>query len=314
MPHAIVLFYVGATMIGLAALTVSVLGTLRSRVSSYRLIVVFYSAFTAEIATLFVREYLYVDIAGFSYGAVIATYLVAAVLSLACLAAVALFYHRIFAFPAQRLLDAIVLVVAVLAAATFAMPGSVTVDAAHARFVRQLPVMAGNVAYLALFAYILVVGVIGSKADRPPRELLLIWATFAFGVVGFAESAVGLGEALRDPVVIMSASGQAFMISTIPYILFGGVLAFFFGSYLVADGRVPPALDHDIVRRYGISDREQEVIALLNEGLGNREIAEKLFVSLATVKTHVHNIYEKTGAKGRYALFRLTTPAEKRSA
>ena len=54
------------------------------------------------------------------------------------------------------------------------------------------------------------------------------------------------------------------------------------------------------------------MILLLNEGLGNREIAEKLFVSIATVKTHVHNIYEKTGVKGRYELFRLTTPVHRR--
>ena len=103
-------------------------------------------------------------------------------------------------------------------------------DAANARFVRHLPVTVGNVAYLALFAYVLVVGAIGTKADRPPRELLLIWAAYGFGVVGFAESTVQLVQSLRDPVVVMSAAGQAFLISTIPYVLFGGILAYFFGS------------------------------------------------------------------------------------
>jgi DNA-binding CsgD family transcriptional regulator len=314
MPHAVVFIYVGATMAGLTALAVSVLGTLRSRVSSYRLLVVFYGAFTAEIATLFVREYMMVDIASFSYDAVLGTYVVAIILSQACLAAVALFYHRIFALPAQRILDGIVLGVAVFGAAVFSWPGSVTMDAEHARFVRHLPVIVGSGAYLVLFAYVLVVGAVGSKADRPPRELLLIWATFGFGVVGFAESAMSLVQAVRDPVVTMKPFSQGFLVSTIPYLLFGGVLAYFFGSFLVSNGREPRALDADIVRRYGITVREQEVIALLNEGLGNREIAGKLFVSLATVKSHVHNIYEKTGAEGRYALFRLTAPAEKRSA
>jgi DNA-binding NarL/FixJ family response regulator len=98
------------------------------------------------------------------------------------------------------------------------------------------------------------------------------------------------------------------MVSTVPYVLFGGVLAYYFGSYLVADSRPQRDLGDDVARRFGISAREREVILLLNEGLGNREIAEKLFVSLATVKTHVHNISEKTGVKGRYELFRLTTP------
>jgi hypothetical protein len=51
--------------------------------------------------------------------------------------------------------------------------------------------------------------------------------------------------------------------------------------------------------------RETEVIDLLNRGLSNREIAEKLYVGIATVKTHAHSIYEKTGASSRYDLFRL---------
>ena len=309
-----VFLYVGATMVGLAALAVSVLGTLRSRVSSYRLLVVFYSVFTAQVATLFVREYLYVAMTGFSYTAVFATFIVAVMLGLGCLVPVAWFYHRMFGLRRQRVLDAAVLVVAVVAAALYVWPGSVTMDAGHGRFVRNAPIIAGNCAYLALFAYILVIGATGPKADRPRRELFLIWATFAFGLVGFAESVASLVQEISDPVVVMSASGQAFLVSTIPYALFGGVLAYYFGSYLVADGRTPRAITVDIVRKYGISDREQEVIALLNQGLGNREIAEKLFVSLATVKTHVHNVYEKTGARGRYALFRLTMPADKRPA
>lgn len=312
--HSVVLVYVGASMIGLAALAVSVLGTLRSRVSSYVLLVIFYSAFTIQVGTLFAREYLYLDPALFSYAGVFATYIVAVYLSLASLCAGALFYNRIFAFAAQRTMDAIVLGVAVVAAAAFAWPGAVTMDAGHARFIRHLPVTIGNLAYLALLGYLLAVGIAGPKADRPARELLLIWATFAFGVVGFTESTVQLVRSLWDPVVPMVPSGGGFLYSSIPYALYGVMLAYFFGSYLVADGRTPRIPDETIVHRFGISPREQEVIVLLNEGLGNREIAQKLCVSLATVKSHVHNIYEKTGAKGRYALFRLTSPADKRSA
>jgi len=313
MPHATVLAYVGATMVGLAALAVSVLGTLRSRVSAYRLLVIFYSAFTGEIAALFVREYLYVAGADPSLDAILGTYVTAIFLSLAGLAAVALFYHRIFAFPIQRILDVIVVAVTVAAAAAFIWPGSITADPAHARFVRNGPIVLGQALYLALFTYVLLAGAIGPKRDRPPRELLVIWSVFVFGTVGFTESAIQMVNELRDPVVTVGAAGGAFLVSTVPYVLFGGVLAYFFGSYLLAEGRAPRPLTDDIVNRYGISSREREVIALLNEGLGNREIAEKLFVSLATVKTHVHNIYEKTGARGRYALFRLTTPPQERS-
>ena len=48
-----------------------------------------------------------------------------------------------------------------------------------------------------------------------------------------------------------------------------------------------------------LSERELEVLGLVVEGLSNREIAEKLFLSVGTVKTHVHNIYGKLGVQGR---------------
>jgi NarL family two-component system response regulator LiaR len=48
-----------------------------------------------------------------------------------------------------------------------------------------------------------------------------------------------------------------------------------------------------------ISDREFEVLELLASGLSNQEIADKLFVSLNTIKTHSSNLYSKLGAKRR---------------
>ncbi|UCC64332.1 MAG: hypothetical protein JSV36_04555, partial [Anaerolineae bacterium] len=48
-----------------------------------------------------------------------------------------------------------------------------------------------------------------------------------------------------------------------------------------------------------LSQRELEVLGLVAQGLTNREIAERLFISVGTVKTHVHNIYGKLGVRGR---------------
>jgi LuxR family transcriptional regulator, maltose regulon positive regulatory protein len=54
-----------------------------------------------------------------------------------------------------------------------------------------------------------------------------------------------------------------------------------------------------------LSEREKDVLRLLDEGLSNRQIAERLFLSLGTVKTHIHNIYAKLGVQDRqHALMR----------
>jgi DNA-binding NarL/FixJ family response regulator len=49
----------------------------------------------------------------------------------------------------------------------------------------------------------------------------------------------------------------------------------------------------------GLTPREAEVLSLIAEGLTNREIADRLVVSGATVKTHVNHIFAKTGARDR---------------
>jgi len=48
-----------------------------------------------------------------------------------------------------------------------------------------------------------------------------------------------------------------------------------------------------------LSERELEVLQLVAQGLTNQQIAERLFLSLSTVKWHTHNIYGKLGVRGR---------------
>ncbi|NQY09992.1 MAG: response regulator transcription factor [Flavobacteriales bacterium] len=46
-------------------------------------------------------------------------------------------------------------------------------------------------------------------------------------------------------------------------------------------------------KKLGISDREQEVLQHLSDGLSNKEIADKLFITESTTKSHVSSLYQK---------------------
>jgi DNA-binding CsgD family transcriptional regulator len=58
-------------------------------------------------------------------------------------------------------------------------------------------------------------------------------------------------------------------------------------------------LDEQILQQKGISKREYEVLELMAKGHSNQEIADKLFVSLNTIKTHTSNLFIKLEAKRR---------------
>ena len=51
-----------------------------------------------------------------------------------------------------------------------------------------------------------------------------------------------------------------------------------------------------------LTPREIEIVRMVAQGLRNRAIAEKLFITEGTVKVHLHNIYEKLGVDGRVEL------------
>lgn len=48
-----------------------------------------------------------------------------------------------------------------------------------------------------------------------------------------------------------------------------------------------------------LTEREREILACTAAGQGNKDIADRLSVSVDTVKTHLHNIYRKLGVTGR---------------
>jgi NarL family two-component system response regulator LiaR len=59
----------------------------------------------------------------------------------------------------------------------------------------------------------------------------------------------------------------------------------------------------------GITPREYEILELIAAGLSNREIAEKLFVSENTVKTHSSRLFDKLNAKRRTQAVQLAKAA-----
>lgn len=85
-------------------------------------------------------------------------------------------------------------------------------------------------------------------------------------------------------------AGQTHLDPAVQERLVAAVISQPLSAGLSTPGTKPPA---------GLTAREAEVLTLLASGLSNTEIAQRLYLSSATVKTHINRIFAKTGARDR---------------
>jgi DNA-binding CsgD family transcriptional regulator len=133
------------------------------------------------------------------------------------------------------------------------------------------------------------------RAAGDHRRSMLWFAGFHLAI--FAAMAVGLFWGWVRPGAVQSVPITSSLLM-VAYNMFPLVWVRSFYSKQALEGS-------DALDRYGITPREREVIELICVGKTNQEIAEGLFISLATVKDHNHNIFRKTGVSNRVQLVNL---------
>ena len=154
-----------------------------------------------------------------------------------------------------------------------------------------------------LFGFFTVFRVIffSDLSEKYPSLLAFSGCGLLFGRLGDAAGAGGN----------LLLAGHRSMLVAVTAVLFAAAIVCFLllyqKIYLPAPIRVKSEEERfgEFAVRYGLSAREQEVLKLLLAGQSNKEIGDALFVSERTVKYHMHNLLEKTGAENRGGLVAL---------
>jgi DNA-binding CsgD family transcriptional regulator len=159
----------------------------------------------------------------------------------------------------------------------------------------------------------------------------ILFAMIAYGIIFIAIHLKGIGEkTLKRALTLFLCLSAAFfpfmlidaVMSYVPFLsLFGFMENLAQPVYFLALNCLtiafgvrylnrPAFAEQDRLTEYflstfGVTEREREIIGLLLEGAGSKQIGEKLFISPKTAENHLYNIYQKLGVRNRVQLFQL---------
>jgi DNA-binding CsgD family transcriptional regulator len=159
-------------------------------------------------------------------------------------------------------------------------------------------------AFFALYGYASVVLLKGFRSiedlgiRRLTKRLLLLEASLA--LPSLAQIVLQYVPGTPDWL-----SGQPLVQLVFFFATVGLIIAYVMRSPEQAAASGGLDLPVQFVLRYGITPRECDIIAMMEKGHNNRQLAERLFISTRTVKNHVYHIYQKTGAANKMQLINL---------
>lgn len=301
MEDLLIAYYFVVIMIGFAALAISGFWAAKTRETDLLNFCVVYSLFTLLLIVSVLKKYLSVNVEGYSpreWYNISGVYLI---INSLIMPAFIHFLLGLYQVRHHRLISIGVLVVTLFSIGILYSPFGARLDETNKIIHFGIGFPISSVLYLVSFTFALLLGYgfLPRIWNTDAKNLvlgLLIFATF-----GYVESLVNAPNTLRMATAVFGEDRE-FLFSSIPYAVFGLFLIYYFLRFSPHPPVGADALSEDFIAAYGITDREREIIEKVIEGKSNATIASELFISLATVKTHLHNIYTKLNVESRFDL------------
>ena len=301
MEHLQIAYDLFVIMIGLAALSIIVFWAFRTGEADLRDFGILYACFTLVLVVGMLKRYLSLNVESYSARAWYGLSGAEQILGFAVLVAAIHFLTGVYRVPHRRAIAIAFLVVMLVSIILLFAPTGARLDPATATIHFGVAYRVVALSYFATFTCMLALGYgLLRRLWHDERRNFLI-GLLVFATVGYLETTLNLPNALRQTSVRLGNEG-GFLVSSIPYALYGVFLIVYFLESPVPAPLGIDALPEAFLSKYGITDREREIILKVVQGKSNADIAGELFISLATVKTHLHNIYRKLEVDSRYDL------------
>jgi len=288
-------------MIGLAALSIASFWAVKTGESDLRDFCILYTLFTLVLVNLVLKKYLFLNVETYSARSWYYISGVDQLLNMAVIVATIHYFLGVYQIRSRKVIIVAFLLMMLVCEALIFSPIGAVLDADHKTIHFGIGFRITLGWYFTSFTLLLALGYgLLRRVWRTDKRNFII-GLLIFATVGYGETLTNLPQTLRTTEVTLSNESD-FLLSSIPYALYGIFLINYFLHYPVPTALGSDELSEDFLSKYGITDREGEIIRKVIQGKSNADIAGELFISLATVKTHLHNIYKKIGVDSRYDL------------
>jgi DNA-binding NarL/FixJ family response regulator len=301
MQHLQIAFLLGVMMIGFAALVTAVIWALRAREAYLRDFCIVYSLFTLLLGTGVLKKYLSLNVSDYSASAWYVISGVHQVVNFAMIVSAIFFLLGVFHVQSRKLIGSVFLVLMVACDILIFSPYGVVLNSENNTIQLGIGYQIATGWFLASFTFALILGIALIRRVWRTDKQTFVLGLLLFAAVGYVESFISFTNVLHNPIIARSAE-RNFLFSSIPYALYGVFVIVYFLRFYASPPNGTDEPSEAFITKYAITAREREVILKVIQGESNTDIASELVISLATVKTHLHNIYTKTGVDSRFDL------------
>jgi DNA-binding CsgD family transcriptional regulator len=302
MEHVKIAYYLIVIVIGFVVLAMAGFWFLKTKEADLINFCILYALFTLFLILSMLKKYLLINVDGYSAQSWYVIMGISQAVNYGVLVASIHFILGIHQLPHKNIITSIAFLVTLICLGLILSPfGSVLdIDSKSIQFGVGHRIAA--IWYVVLFTLVLAFGFGFLKRIWHSNKRDFMIGLLVFASVGYFETLVSLPLSLFEDSVSIVGENDGFLFSSIPYTLYGVFLIRYFLSYPMPIPLDAEELSAEFISKYKITDREREIILKVIQGKSNAVIATELFISLATVKTHLHNIYKKIGVESRYDL------------
>jgi DNA-binding CsgD family transcriptional regulator len=282
--HLLLFYYFLSLLSGMGVFSLLVFFSLKTRNKAFMYYLLFFFFFSVKIFYWII--YTYFGIIKMNIPPTL-DYIISEVSIYCVIWSLPLFIHALFDVPFRKPANIIfigITIYYILADLIPWMTGSIY-DKTDQASVIFGSILLAVIIYCVIIGFIFYRGLKSSLLKKISRSLLVITLVFLPGFI-------------LDSVLFWTSP---ILITPLFYLVWNGFTFYFIMRHLMLVQQ-KIKVSYDYLKEFDLTKREIAILDLLLQGFNNNTIAEKAFVSLATVKSHLHNIYAKTDTKNRHEL------------